>query len=380
MKILQEVNVYVAAKERVRTLFSEFKNIAVCFSGGKDSTTTLELTLEVARELNRLPIPVIFVDQEAEWQSTVDYVDHTMRREEVVPYWFQCPFQISNATSNGDKWLNTWDPEKKHLWVHEQSDIAITSNVFLKPRFTQTFGQALKYVFGDTTKACMLGGVRCEESPGRTAGLTNQATYKHITYGKAEDKKNDQYIFYPLYDWTIKDIWKFIQSNGFKYNIHYDRMYQYGVPVYHMRVSNLHHETALKSIYLLQEFEPKTWDKCTRRLGGIHACGTLGEDEFQSNKLPYMFESWKEYRDYLMPRLIVNEEDRKRFLDVFVKCDQLFGNTKLFDRANKTLVQCILCNDIWFVKWNNLIVRQQTQPIQDAKRQLKSIGSVKRRI
>jgi predicted phosphoadenosine phosphosulfate sulfurtransferase len=53
MKIYNKQNVYDAALERIRYIYDEFPNIIVAFSGGKDSTVILELSLIVAKEKNR---------------------------------------------------------------------------------------------------------------------------------------------------------------------------------------------------------------------------------------------------------------------------------------------------------------------------------------
>ena len=65
MKIFLADDVLVAAKKRIRWVFEEFEHVAVNTSGGKDSTVVLELSLQVAEEMGRLPLKVMFVDQEA---------------------------------------------------------------------------------------------------------------------------------------------------------------------------------------------------------------------------------------------------------------------------------------------------------------------------
>jgi predicted phosphoadenosine phosphosulfate sulfurtransferase len=58
--------VYEMALERIEYIFDEFENVSVNFSGGKDSTVTLNLALTVAEKKGRLPLKVMFIDQEAE--------------------------------------------------------------------------------------------------------------------------------------------------------------------------------------------------------------------------------------------------------------------------------------------------------------------------
>jgi predicted phosphoadenosine phosphosulfate sulfurtransferase len=343
-------NVYEAAKKRIKRIFSEFDNVCVSFSGGKDSTVVLQLTIEVAKEINRLPVKVVFIDQEAEWKSTVDYVDYVMRLPEVEPYWFQSEFKIFNATSNADSWLYCWQKGAEHKWIHPQSDISIKADVFKKGRFHDTFDEAMSFIFGEGKTGAYLTGVRGQESQRRQMGLTSFATYKDITWGMVLNQSKARFSFHPIYDWTITDVWKYIHDNGHKYNTHYDRLYRQGTPIRDMRVSNIHHETALKNLYLIQEFEPKTWDRLCQRLGGIHAAGILGEKDFQTKKLPFMFKSWREYRDFLLEKLIVNPEDKETFRTKFKKLDRMFDNTVRENGANKAMVQALLANDVYMTK------------------------------
>ena len=58
-------NVYDLALERIRRTYDIFDNVVVMFSGGKDSTVCLNLTLQIAKERNKLPLDVYFFDEEA---------------------------------------------------------------------------------------------------------------------------------------------------------------------------------------------------------------------------------------------------------------------------------------------------------------------------
>ncbi|MDR2408355.1 MAG: phosphoadenosine phosphosulfate reductase family protein, partial [Bacteroidales bacterium] len=111
-------SVLEAALERIHRIFDEFVDIAVWFSGGKDSTVVLDLVKRVARERNQLPVKVMFFDQEAEWDSTVTYIRSIMSDPEVQPLWFQIPFRLFNAASLFQVWLYCWDPNTE--WIRDK--------------------------------------------------------------------------------------------------------------------------------------------------------------------------------------------------------------------------------------------------------------------
>lgn len=303
MKIYKMENVYEAAKKRIERLFDEFDNVIVSFSGGKDSTVCLELALEVARQKGRLPLPVLFIDQEAEWQHTIDYVKEVMYRKEVKPYWVQCPIKLFNASSFEDDWLQCWDPAKKDKWIHPQGPIAITENVFGTDRFKKMFEKVNSWIFNGEVYA-NIGGVRAQENVTRYSAVTNRLCYKDITWGKKEPKG---YTFYPIYDWTSDDDWIYIAKNHLKYNKVYDLQFNYGVRMPDMRVSNLHHETATSTIMLLQEVERNTYNRLCERLSGISTFSQIQKQAINVDELPEMFTDWKEYRDYLLVHLIPAE-------------------------------------------------------------------------
>ena len=354
MRIYQDINVYEKALDRIRWLYDEFETVATNISGGKDSTVVLELMIKVAKEKNRLPVKVLFLDQEAEWQGTIDQVKYSMERKEVEPYWFQIPFLIQNGTSTIDWWLKCWDKEHKDKWMYPYQDYSYKENIYGSDRFYEIMDLIYEKEWG--SNLAILGGVRTEESPVRKMGLCYQETYKGETWGAIRNKNKGIYSFYPIYDWTFHDIWKAIFDNNWRYNKVYDAQYRYGVPFPNMRISNLTHETAIKNIFYAQEIEPKTYEKLTQRLGGIDMAAKLNKDYFISD-LPYMFKSWTEYRDYLLDKLI-NEEYSKHFVKMFMDNERVFGeifaeNPSIELKCRKAEVSCILSNDWEGTKMRN---------------------------
>lgn len=366
-RYLSTDNVFDAALERIEWLFREFDDIAVSFSGGKDSTVVLELALMVAKKLDRLPLKVIWLDQECEFEGTVEYARYINERPEIAFDWLQVPFRLFNATSHIDHWLNVWGEGEE--WVRDKEPDSIHALPFpiQSTRFVEVLHEvSVKLAEQAGGRRCTLTGVRCEESPSRRAGLTSFATYKWATWG-AKIKAPDVINMHPLFDWSWRDIWKAIHDNGWRYNTVYDEQFRHGVKPLAMRVSNYHHETAIQNLYWLQEVEPDTWNKATARVQGIGTVGTMQKDFFVT-KLPFMFNTWMEYADYLLEHLPANEADQEAFR---AQRERLLWNFRDRDDldafAGRAIAQSICANDTFGTKVQNIIAACATRKPKEPK-------------
>jgi predicted phosphoadenosine phosphosulfate sulfurtransferase len=276
------------------------------------------------------------------FRSVIDYIRDVMADPRINPQWLQIPIKLFNATSATDPWLMCWEPGKE--WMRAQEPGSIKENIFGTDRFGEMFN-ALPRTYHPNAPAVRLAGVRCSESPGRMKGLTSFATYKDATWGRAIDKKRGHYAMYPLYDWSDSDVWKAIHAHGWAYCPIYDAMFQYGVPLRAMRVSNLHHETAISVLYYVQEIERETWNKLTRRLAGINSAGHLKGDMFSPKELPWMFRDWVEYRDFLLEKLIPDEAQKANFRKMFASADGRYEGEKVLASLHRLQVGMILVND-----------------------------------
>lgn len=302
----KENNVFDEALRRIRFLFDTHDDIIVSMSGGKDSTVLFNLALKVAKEKNRLPLKVFWLDQEVEWQHTVDYMESIMRMPEVKPYWFQIPFDFTNSLSNKNNFIRLWDEQKKELWVHPQSDISIKTNPCKENRFHELTKWLPEYCT-ESDNCAVLVGMRISESFNRrTTILFGKTSFMGETWCKRKVKKTQ--VFWPIYDFQNSDIWTAIGKNHWNYNKVYDLMYRWGYPSNEMRVSALIHETAWHSIELLQEFEKTTYNKMIARVPGVSAFNhTFDSTSIVPHQLPFMFKDWKEYRDYLLVHIVKPE-------------------------------------------------------------------------
>ncbi len=363
MRIYLNTNVYENSLKRIEWLFSEFDNIVVSFSGGKDSTVILNLALIVARKLNRLPLPVVFLDQEAEWASTIEMINKVMRSDEIKPYWMQIPFLLNNSTSASVKSenLRCWDEKEKDIWIRDKVDISYKENIYGTDYFNDLIVNIMEKEFGDNTAS--IGGVRAEESPARMMGLTQGHTYGGETWGKIINKDRKIFTFYPIYDWSYSDVWKSIHDHKWDYAKLYDYQYRYGVSLNDMRLSSLIHETALKALHYMQEIEPETWEKLVRRIDGINTEGMLSNETPVPKKLPYMFKSWKEYRDYLVDKIIPTDDLRAKYRHYFELNDRIHYDPYFYivgkDFSSSliayfsTCVKTLIRNDHFFTQLRN---------------------------
>lgn len=351
------LSVYDAALGRIRWLWDEFDGkISVSISGGKDSTVIMELAAIVARERGE-KLRVQFLDQEAEWQGTRDYLRELKdTRDDIDFQWFQIPFKLFNAASHEDEWGYMWEAGKPDdFYMRPPEHDSIRVNDYGEDRFKELLGAVNARVGG-----AHLTGMRAEESPTRRLGMTSRPAYKWATWGAGKPDGDPQaegqfWLLHPIYDWSFRDIWQAIESNGWKYNKLYDELYRHGVAHRNMRVSSLIHSGSVRSIEQIQEIEPQTWENLTRRFAGVNAAAHVGEDslmEFRKRK-PYMFDTWMEYCSYLIDN-ITKEEHRPKFYAMIETAKaQLPWMT--YDRIAQKMLPLVMKNDYFsdysFGKW-----------------------------
>lgn len=297
------LNVYDATIERVSYIFDTYDNISLSVSGGKDSTVLFHFINQEAIKRNR-KFYCYFLDQEAEYQSTADIMEYMMSQPNVIPCWYQVPIFMTNAVSQDQLYLWAWGIGEQ--WVRDKSPLAIHK---IKGNYPKRFYKFNYWHESNLAKlegkTISIIGLRAEESPDRWFATTG-GDVEGVGFWLRPNIRNTKIdLAYPICDWRFTDVWKYLTENKLRYNKIYDLMYMNGYKLKDMRVSNLIHERAFRSLGDLQELEPETYDKLCDRLKGVHCAGIYANDPmmYSIRKLPSAFKTWTEYRVFLLNNL-----------------------------------------------------------------------------
>jgi predicted phosphoadenosine phosphosulfate sulfurtransferase len=311
----QTIDVLQAARDRMSLIFDNFDTVNVSISSGKDSTVLYYLALQEAIKRGR-KIQVFFLDQEAEYAATIDIIRKAMVHPNVIPVWYQVPLYMTNSTSYTDYFLYAWGEGEQ--WMRSKDPIAIHSIDQEYPkRFYEFFGWYEK----KDPNAAYLVGLRAEESITRYRAVTKFCGWGGLKWSTTSGQIQK---FYPIYDWSVYDVWKFIYDYNLPYNKIYDLMYWDNQSIYSkMRVSNLIHEKSYKCLIDLPRYEPDTFNTLSKRISGISTAARYASEKmmFNNSQLPSHYSTWEEFRNFLLTN-IPTDEHRDKFIRRFANQDQ----------------------------------------------------------
>jgi predicted phosphoadenosine phosphosulfate sulfurtransferase len=296
---LQE-SVYDKTLDRIRTIYKSFDKVVISFSGGKDSTAVLNTTLTVARELNRLPLEVVFFDEEAIHPTTIDYVRRVASNPEIKLSWYCLEFKHRNACSNEEPFWYTWDRDKKDLWVRDLPEEAITEH----PKFFKglSFQEFSPFLYDRKVgSVAMLTGIRTQESLRRYQVIARKKNDAYIN-GRSEAKMN-QYRAFPIYDWSSEDVWLAVHKFNWDYNKTYDIFNQTRLfnNFLQQRVCPPFGEEPLRGLWVYSECFPEMWHKMLNRVKGVSTAWRYANTElYSSAKSKPIDLSWENYLSIIL--------------------------------------------------------------------------------
>ena len=339
-----------AARARVAWVFDRFERVFVSVSSGKDSTVICHLARTEALARGRT-VSVFFLDQEAEYQATVDLMRTMMRAPGVVPLWYQVPIYMTNATSYAQDQLFAWGPGEP--WMREREPDSIHA---IEGPYPQRFYDFFEWMETQQPEGtAFLVGLRAEEGINRFRAVTKNPGVDGVPW-TTRTKRAGSFKAYPIYDWGMGDVWKLIADERVPYNRIYDLRWAMNCGVYNdNRVSNLIHEMAFRALPELAALEPDTYARLVKRLKGVHCAArhAAGAHLYDVRELPAGFETWRAYRDHLLASMPIAEAKRARF-------------QKRFDRQPETEpVHHAQCKQLLVNDYENSIPipRAKTRPV-----------------
>lgn len=269
-------DVYALAQQRISDVFDTFERVSVSFSGGKDSTVLLHITMAEAKKRNR-KVTVLFIDWEAQLDMTIQFIRSCYERyaEWIDPVWVCLPMRTTNACSQIEPEWTCWEPAKRALWVRDTPPEGITDEgyfPFYQHAMTfEEFVPAWGSWFASGGDACVLVGVRAAESLNRYRTLICDGKETWSGRRWTTVTPGTQVVnAYPLYDWKTEDIWTYFGHSSEPYNPFYDRMYQAGLSIHQMRICEPYGDEQRRGLWLYHVTEPQTWSKVCARVAGAN--------------------------------------------------------------------------------------------------------------
>lgn len=360
------IDVLTAARQRIEEVFDDFPRIYVSFSGGKDSGVMLHLVMDEAIRRKR-KVGVLFVDLEAQYRLTIDYVRLQFARyaDHIDPYWVALPIHLRNAVSQFEPQWVCWEPCREADWVRQPDPLAITDEArfpFFRramefEEFTPAFGE---WYAQDKLCACFVG-IRSDESLNRYRTIAGR---KSTFEGRQWMTWMGGHVFnaYPIYDWRTDDIWTYNGRFKADYNRLYDRMHQAGLTIHQARICQPYGDDQRRGLWLYHVIEPETWGRVVARVNGANQ-GALYVQE-SGNILGYRqiskpdHLSWRQFAEMILDSMPPTTADHYRNkIAVFLRWYQVRGySTGIPDEGSATtkdtpswtrVCKALLRNDYW---------------------------------
>ncbi len=269
------IDVLTAARQRICRVFDDFPRIYVSFSGGKDSGVMFDLVANEARRRRRR-IGVLFVDLEAQYTLTIDYVVEMLDRHADVadPYWVALPLNLRNAVSQFEPQWMCWDPDRREDWVRQPPEQAITDEAhfwwFQRRMEFEELVPKFAHWYGDGKLTACFVGIRTAESLNRWRTIASQRKSMHEDWQWTTWVGEGSYNVYPIYDWATEDIWTYYGREHCPYNRLYDRMHQAGLSIHQARICQPYGDDQRKGLWLYHVIEPDTWARVVARVNGAN--------------------------------------------------------------------------------------------------------------
>lgn len=269
-------DVVEGARRRIINAFGNGVPVYFSMSGGKDSITLAQLTIDLIREgrVDKDLLTVQFIDEEAMHEPVIDAVHHWRKQfmlEGVKFHWYCIEVRHYNCFNSleQDESFICFDSLVPDKWVRPIPSFAITDHPLLKRR-VDSYQEFLTRISRDGIR---MVGVRTAESMQRLHNFRN-------TYDTPEGQ-----LFTPIYDWRDTDIWRYIRDQEIDFPETYLHLYQIGQNRKQMRLSQFFSIDTAPILVRLNEYAPDLMERVIRREPNAYLAALYWDTEvFRSTK------------------------------------------------------------------------------------------------
>jgi predicted phosphoadenosine phosphosulfate sulfurtransferase len=245
-----DVDVYTATRQRAIEIFSLFDDICIGFSGGKDSLVTLEFMDMIRKELNISKLlNVIFYDEELLTDEHIDFVKSVRDSGRFNFIWVVAPLKSQKYILGKSFPYTQWDISRE--WVRQYPEYA---EVYLDCKPLDQSEVYNTYIVQRFTNSVLCLGLRAQESLNRLrAVLSTTQLEKPYLY-----QQNSYYHARIIYDWSERDIFKFIHDKKLRFTEVYNQQTWSGAKY---RVATPLVSEGVKHLDKLKVQDPKFYDR-----------------------------------------------------------------------------------------------------------------------
>ena len=254
------MNVVEAAERRVKNIFSNGLRVYFSFSGGKDSLALAAVIMNLVQrgEIDPKQMTVQFIDEEAIYPDIEATVLRWRKKFLLIGAQFEwfCVevrhFNCFNQLENDESFI-CWDSTKQDRWVRTPPPFAIREHPLLRKRI-DNYQSFLPKVCAD---GISMIGIRTAESIQRLKNLAMMFTSKNTF---AQDRK-----IFPIYDWTNRDVWRYLLENNVEIPKVYLYLWQSGTDKSRLRISQFFSIDTAKCLVSMNEYYPDLMERVIKR-------------------------------------------------------------------------------------------------------------------
>lgn len=257
-QIETDIDVLTAAKQRIINLFKNGAKVYMSISGGKDSIVMMDIVYKLIQEgrIDKSLLTIVFIDEEVIYDEVIELAE-TWRKKWImigVPVEWYCievkHYNCVNSLSDDESYI-CWDRFEEENWPRRPPAFAIRNHPCLDAR-NENY-QA--FLDKRTRDGFQMIGSRTAESVQRLINMS------HVKMGNISAGRK----FYPIYDWTDRDVWLYLYKNHLDIPITYLQMWQVGVSRRNLRVCNLFAIDTMRSLVRMAEFNPDLMARIEKR-------------------------------------------------------------------------------------------------------------------